>query len=67
MALLEALREGLLRTRLVRRRGLKLLATARGRKLCRRPIALLYELALDLSGGDPFTAMVADAVPRANE
>jgi hypothetical protein len=62
MALLEALREGLLRKRLVRRRGSKLLATARGRKLADDPIALLYELALDLGGGDLFTAMVADVV-----
>jgi Plasmid pRiA4b ORF-3-like protein len=62
MALLEALREGLLRKRLVRRRGSKLLATARGRKLADDPIALLYELALDLGGGDLFTAMVANLV-----
>ena len=59
MALLGELREGLLRKRLVRRRGSKLLATAKGRKLVSDPIALLYELALDLGGGDPFTVMVA--------
>jgi Plasmid pRiA4b ORF-3-like protein len=62
MALLEALREGMLRKRLVRRRGSKLLATARERKLADDPIALLYELALDLGGGDLFTAMVANVV-----
>jgi hypothetical protein len=62
MALLEALREGLLRMRVVRRRGSKLLATARGRKLADDPIALLYELALDLGGGDQFAAWVADRV-----
>jgi hypothetical protein len=62
IALLEALREGLMRMRLVRRRGRKLLATTRGRKLAADPIALLYELGLDLGGGDQFTAMVADRV-----
>jgi hypothetical protein len=62
MALLEELREGLLRKRLVRRRGSKLLATAKGRKLAGDPIALLYQLALDLGGGDLFTAMVANVV-----
>jgi hypothetical protein len=62
MALLEALREGLLRMRLVRRRGRKLLATARGRKLAADPIALLYELGLDLGGGDAFSEMVAGVV-----
>jgi hypothetical protein len=68
MALLEELREGLLRKRLVRRRGSKLLATAKGRKLAGDPIALLYELALDLGGGDLFTSMVAGvAVERLEE
>jgi hypothetical protein len=62
MALLEALREGLLRMRLVRRRARKLLANTRGRKLAADPIALLYELALDLGGGDQFTAWVADRI-----
>jgi Plasmid pRiA4b ORF-3-like protein len=62
MALLEELREGLLRKRLVRRRGSKLLATAKGRKLLDDPIAMLYELALDLGGGDLFTSMVANVV-----
>jgi Plasmid pRiA4b ORF-3-like protein len=62
MPLLEALREGLLWMRLVRRRGRKLLATTRGRKLAADPIALLYELALDLGGGDQFRAWVADRV-----
>ena len=67
MALLEELREGLLRKRLVRRRGSKLLATAKGRKLAGDPIALLYELALDLGGRDLFTSMVADVVVDALE
>ncbi len=60
--LLEELREGLRRRRLVRRRGRKLLITPRGRKLAADPIALLHDLGLDLGGGDPFTAMVADVV-----
>ncbi len=62
MPLVGALHEGLRRRRLVRRRARKLLITARGRKLAADPIALLYELALDLGGGDPFTAMVAGVV-----
>ena len=62
MPLLGALHEGLKRRRLVRRRARKLLITARGRKLAADPIALLYDLGLDLGGGDPFTAMVANVV-----
>jgi len=62
MALLEALREGLLRMRLVRRRGRKLLATVRVRNLASDPIALLSALALDLRGGEVFAAMAADRV-----
>jgi hypothetical protein len=62
LALLEALHDGLRRLRLVRRRGRKLLATTRGRNLVNDQIAVLYELAGDLGGGDPFTAMVADVV-----
>jgi hypothetical protein len=65
MPLLEELREGLKRRRLVRRRGRKLLITPRGRKLAADPIALLYEFGLDLGGGDAFTAMVADRVVEA--
>ena len=65
VALLRELREGLLRRRLVRRRGSKLLATAKGRRLAGDPIALLYELALDLGGGDLFTSMVASVVIEA--
>jgi hypothetical protein len=60
--LLGALHEGLKRRRLVRRRARKLLITARGRKLAADPIALLYDLGLDLGGGDAFTAMVANVV-----
>jgi hypothetical protein len=62
MALLEALHEGLRRRRLVRRRGRKLLATTRGRKLAAEPVALLYEFALDLGGADSFSEMVASVV-----
>jgi Plasmid pRiA4b ORF-3-like protein len=67
MPLLEELREGLKRRRLVRRRGRKLLITPRGRKLAADPLALLYEFGLDLGGGDAFTAMVADRVVEALE
>jgi hypothetical protein len=62
MPLVGALHEGLRRRRLVRRRAHKLLITARGRKLAADPIALLHDLGLDLDGGDPFTAMVANVV-----
>ncbi len=62
MRLVGALHEGLKRRRLVRRRARNLLITARGRKLAEDPIALLYDLGLDLDGGDPFTAMVANVV-----
>ena len=65
MPLLEELRDGLKRRRLVRRRGRKLLITPRGRKLAADPLALLYEFGLDLGGGDAFTAMVADRVVEA--
>ncbi|MEO8966687.1 MAG: hypothetical protein ABI355_03785 [Solirubrobacteraceae bacterium] len=67
MPLLEALREGLKRRWLVRRRGRKLLITPRGRKLVADPVALLYELGLDLGGGDAFTSMVAVVVVEALE
>lgn len=67
MALLGELREGLLRKRLIRRRGSKLLSTARGRKLAGDPIALLYELAQDLGRGDAFTEMVAGVVVQTLE
>jgi hypothetical protein len=62
MPLVGALHEGLRRRRLVRRRARKLLITARGRKLAADPLALLYDLGLDLDGGDLFTAMVANVV-----
>jgi len=67
MPLLGALHEGLKRRRLVRRRTRKLLITARGRKLAADPIALLYDLGLDLGGGDAFTEMVAERVVEALE
>ena len=62
MPLVGALHEGLKRRRLVRRRARKLLITARGRKLAADPIALLYDLGLDLDGGDLFTGMVANVI-----
>jgi hypothetical protein len=62
LAVLEGLHEGLRRLRLVRRRGRKLYATARGRELAADPVALLRTLATDLGGGDPFTEMVADEI-----
>jgi hypothetical protein len=65
MPILVSLREGLLRRRLVRRRGLRLIATARGRGLAADPIALLYELATDLGGNDPFATMVAAVIVTA--
>jgi DNA-binding MarR family transcriptional regulator len=67
MPLLEELREGLKRRRLVRRRGRKLVITPRGRKLAADPIALLYEFGLDLGGGDAFTEMVAERIVEAPE
>ena len=67
MPLIGALHEGLKRRRLVRRRGRKLLINPRGRKLSADPIALLYELGLDLGGGDAFTEMVAERVVEALE
>lgn len=59
---LEALREGLRRLGLVRRRGRKLLTTQRGRALLEDPDALLACLASDLDGGDELGAVVAGAV-----
>jgi Plasmid pRiA4b ORF-3-like protein len=59
---LEALREGLRRHGLVRRRGCKLFTTKRGRALLEDPDALLCCLASDLDGGDEFGAVVASAV-----
>jgi hypothetical protein len=67
MPLVGALHEGLKRRRLVRRRARKLLITARGRNLAADPIALLYDLGLDLGGGDAFTEMVAERVVEALE
>lgn len=62
LAILEALHAGLRRLRLVRRQGRKLRTTVRGQKLLSDPMALLYELARDLGGNDPFTVMVAHEV-----
>src|SRR5205823_3985093 len=54
VAVLGALHEGLKRLRLVRRRGHKLLTTARGCGLAKDPAALLELLATDLGADDPF-------------
>jgi hypothetical protein len=62
MFVLEELREGLVRQRLLRRRGLKLFATAKARNLAGDPLALLYQLASHLGAGDPFETMVAGVV-----
>jgi len=65
VAVLEELREGMKRLRLVRRRGRKLFTTMRGRELAKDPAALLRVLATDLGRGDAFTETVATAVARA--
>jgi hypothetical protein len=62
LAVLGALHDGLRRLRLVRRRGRRLYATARGRELLHDPGALFELLAADVGGGDPFTEAVAAAV-----
>lgn len=62
---LEALREGLRRLGLVRRRGRRLFSTARGRQLSDDPAALLHVLSDDLGGGDEFSEVVAAAVADA--
>jgi hypothetical protein len=61
VAVLEALHEGLRRLRLVRHRGDKAPRHRPGPE-ARDPIALLHELAWDIAGSDPFSAMVADEV-----
>ncbi len=60
--MLEALRDGLRRLKLLRRRGRNLHATVRGRELAADPAALLCALASDLGGGDPFSETVAAAM-----
>src|SRR6266545_1577688 len=55
LAVLHSLHDGLRRLRLVRRRGRRLVATARGRELAADPTALLSILADDLGASDPFT------------
>lgn len=59
---LEALHDGLRRLKLARRRGRKLYATVRGRRLAGEPAALARALADDLGGGDEFTELVASAL-----
>lgn len=62
LPVVEALREGLRRLGLVRRRGRRLFSTRRGRELAEDAGALLKVLADDLGGGDEFTGVVAEAV-----
>jgi hypothetical protein len=62
LAVLHALHDGLRRLRLVRRRGRRLVATARGRELAADPAALLSVLAGDLGANDPFTDAIAGGV-----
>lgn len=62
LAVLHALHEGLRRLRLLRRRGRRLLVTARGRELAADAEVLLAALAADLGAGDPFTDEIAGAV-----
>jgi hypothetical protein len=62
LAVLHALHDGLRRLRLVRRRGRRLVATARGHELAADPAALLSVLAGDLGANDPFTDAIAEAV-----
>lgn len=64
LAVLSALHDGLKRVGLMRRRGRKLLTTARGRALARNPAGLLELLATDLGADDPFTGLIASAVTR---
>lgn len=54
------LREAAQARRLIRRRGKKLLATARGRAVADDPVALWRELACTLGGADEFGLMVAE-------
>jgi hypothetical protein len=60
VALLRELHGLLLRLRLVRRVGRRLVTTARGRKLRDDPAALLATLAGELLGGEGFTASCAE-------
>jgi hypothetical protein len=62
LRVLAALREGLLRSKLMRRRGLKLYATPLGRELATRPALLINKLLADLGTADPFTELIADEV-----
>jgi hypothetical protein len=60
--MLEALREGLRRLKLVRRRARTLYATPRGRTVAADPGGLLRLLAGDLGRGDPFTESIAATI-----
>ncbi len=62
---LSELHAGLRRLKLVRRRGRRLLATARAKELIADPEHLLTVLAADMGGGDDFGWIVADAVGQA--
>ncbi len=59
---LSELREVAQARRLIRRRGKKLLATARGRELVDHPAALWHDLARSLGGTDDFGLMVAELI-----
>src|SRR5579875_2275541 len=62
VAALSTLREVASRLRLVRRRGRRLLLTARGATLLARPEALWVQLARTTEDGSEFTAMVTELV-----
>jgi hypothetical protein len=62
LRVLAALREGLLRSKLMRRRGQKLYATPLGRELATRPALLINKRLADLGVADPFTEMIAAEV-----
>jgi hypothetical protein len=59
---LDQLREAAQARHLIRRRGKKLLATAKGRALVGDPVALWQQLALTLGGTDDFGLMVAELI-----
>jgi hypothetical protein len=58
----DQLREAAQARHLIRRRGKKLLATAKGRALVGDPFALWQQLALTLGGTDDFGLMVAELI-----
>lgn len=62
LPVLEALRHGLLRMRLLRRRGRRLFATVRGGAMADQSLALMPLLEADLQGADEVRAVIAAAV-----